>query len=181
MSDHLKEKWMEPLSFMVLFFLSVKPYNQKKYLGTLLVTTHKLLHLNQHQSSHGEHLVNSIGDTPWWCDLLFADMLRSLKLNSWIGPISTYQHWSAPHQCIAYWVQPRLAVKGHTLDNSWMVRWYIFTQPAGGWLPVHWPHPSYLVGLVSHWVGIVKQKVLSVCGKGVPGLQSRLCLFPVMV
>ena len=37
-------------SFMVLFFLSVKPYNQKKYLGTLLVTTHKLLHLNQHQA-----------------------------------------------------------------------------------------------------------------------------------
>ena len=195
MSDHLKEKWMEPLSFMVLFFLSVKPYNQKKYLGTLLgaaskpnrrltggsvrfrpvsivlnndnrpepdgtagqpavgfwsrplVTTHKLLHLNQHQSSHGEHLVNSIGDTPWWCDLLFADILRSLKLDSWIGPISTYQHWSAPFQCVAYWVQPRLAVKGQTLDSSWMVRWYIFTQPAGGWLSFHWPHPSYPVGL----------------------------------
>ena len=43
MSDHLKEKWMEPLSFMVLFFLSVKPYNQKKYLGTLLA---RLIALN---------------------------------------------------------------------------------------------------------------------------------------
>ena len=127
MSDHLMGKWMEPLSFMVLFFLSVKPYNQKKHLGTLLVTTHKLLHLNQHQSSHGDHLVDSIGDTPWWCDLLFADLLRSLKLDSWIGPISIYQHWSAPLQCVAYWVQPRLAVKGQTLDSYWMVRWYIHT------------------------------------------------------
>ena len=169
MSDHLKGKWMEPFSFMVLFFLSVKPYNQKKYLGTLLVTTHKLLHLNQHQSSHGEHLVDSIGDTSWWCDLLFADLLRSLKLDSWIGPISTYQHWSVPLQCVAYWVQPRLAVKGQTLDSSWMGRWYIHT--ACWWMVALPLTTSYLSsGPLSHWVGIVKQKVLSACGKGAPGL-----------
>ena len=32
--------------------------------GICLVATHELLHLHQHQSSHGDHLVDGIGGTP---------------------------------------------------------------------------------------------------------------------
>ena len=84
-----------------------------------------MLHLHQHQSSHGDHLVDGIGGTPWWCDLLSAGLLRSHRLDFWIGLISIYQHWSAQHQCIAYWVWPRLATEGLVLGCSLMVRWYI--------------------------------------------------------
>ena len=101
--------------------------NIVRSIGNCLVATHELLHLQQHQSSHGDHLVDGIGGTPWWCDLLSAGLLWSRRLDSWIGPISTYQNWSAQLQYVVYWVWPRLAVEGLVLGCSWMVRWYIHT------------------------------------------------------
>ena len=59
--------------------------------------------------------------------LLSAGLLCSHRLDSWISPISTHQHWSARLQCVAFWVWPRLAVEGLILRSSWMVRWYIHT------------------------------------------------------
>ena len=55
-------------------------------LSSQLLATHELLHLHQHQSSHGDHLVDGLEGTPWWCDLLSAGLLRSPRLDSWIGP-----------------------------------------------------------------------------------------------
>ena len=81
-------------------------------LETCWESTHELLHLHQHRSSHGHHLVDDRGGTRWWCDLLSAGLLRSCRLDSRIGPISTYQHWSALLQCVAYWVWPSLVLEG---------------------------------------------------------------------
>ena len=102
-----------------------------KSLGTWWEATHELLHLHQHQSSHGDHLLDDRGGTRWWCDLLSAGLLYSRRFYSSIGPISTYQHWSALLQCVAYWVWPRLVVKGQILGSTWMVRQYI--HPACWW------------------------------------------------
>ena len=124
-----------------LFFLCVKPNKTKqkqnktkeivRSLGTCWEATHELLHLYRHQSSHGDHLLDDRGGTRWWCDLLSAGLLCSRRFYSLIGPISTYQHWSALLQCVAYWVWPWLVVKGQILGS---IGWWdnIFTQPAGG-------------------------------------------------
>ena len=71
-------------------------------LGTCWEATHELQHLHQHRSSHGDYLVDDRGGTRWWYDSMSAGLLRSRRLDSWIGPISTYQHWSTLLQCVAY-------------------------------------------------------------------------------
>ena len=70
--------------FFFLLLLCVKPKTKKqkktkkqnktkeivRSLGTWWEATHELLHLHQHQSSHGDHLLDDRGGTRWWCDLL---------------------------------------------------------------------------------------------------------------
>ena len=60
-------------------------------LGTCWEATFEWMHLHQHQSSHGDHLVDDRGGTWCGCDLLSAGLLRSRMLDSWIDPISTYE------------------------------------------------------------------------------------------
>ena len=48
--------------------------------------THELLHLHQHRSTHGDHLVDDGGGGTGWCrDLLPAGLLRCRRLDSWIA------------------------------------------------------------------------------------------------
>ena len=99
------------LNLLLLLACETLQPKEKVNLWELAIATHELLHLHQHQSSHEDHLVDGIGGTPWWCDLLSAGLLHSRRPDSWIGPISTYQHWSAQFQCVAFWVWPRLGVE----------------------------------------------------------------------
>ena len=73
--------------------------------------------------------INQAMETIWWtvqgalrddvicCLLVCSANCRSRRLDSWIGPVSTYQHWSALLQCVAYWVWPRLAVEDLLVDG----------------------------------------------------------------
>ena len=56
-------------------------WNQIRSLKTCSVATHELLHLHQHQSSHGDHLVDGRGDTQWWCDLICDLWFNKYKRN----------------------------------------------------------------------------------------------------
>ena len=78
---------------------------RNRSLGTCWEATHELLH--QHQSSHGDHLVDDRGGTRCWCDLLSANPLRSCRLDSWLD---------RPHLHIS-------ALKRPTPVHSWWHNW----------------------------------------------------------